>query len=372
METHSIISLGDLAPVFLALAILISPPVLFLKLFLARKYEKKESDEATEINKPFGRLKYFLNIFAIGLVASIMLTQSSDSSAISVIAAILATAAMERRFRDIGFSRWWAILGLTPMIPLIAILGAWAHILCLITPALSRKCIQRKKEVRNTPGHIKENIEYEISKASIFQKSLIRIKRKTWIIGSLVIIAVLIPLVSYLAHRHTTNRELAPLILATELNPNYHYAWTDLAREAYRSKRISIAENAAKKAIGLGARGQSSGYLWLGRIYRDQKKNEEAIYCYQRSISCAAKTDLGDLYQHLGDYGKSIKEYLKAIDLLLKKTQEEDAGWWDWSNLGDAYLKVGKRKEAHDAFAAALILNSDLEWIKEKMARTSD
>jgi len=299
-----------------------------------------------------------------------MLTQSSDASAISIITAIFATAVMEKRFRDIGFSRWWAVMGLASLIPPIAILAAWAHILCLITPALSRKSIQKKEPPKNNSSHRIQPLQQEKCRTRILQQPS-RIKRKTWIIGSLAVIVISIALIVFLSNRHLINRELGPLILATELNPNDPYAWTSLAGGAYRASRHSMAEDAAKKAITLGQRGQSGGYLWLGRIYRDQNKNEEAIYCYQRATGVHARTDLGDFYHQLGDYEKSIEQYLKAIDLLLKETKKEDVGWWDWNSLGDVYLKLGKKKEAHDAFATALTLGVDLDSIKEKMAITS-
>lgn len=359
----------DVLLILLALAILVLPPIVFFKFFLLRKYQRNENEGRKE-EKSFGRLKYLLYIIGIGLVASILLSQSPDPLAINVIAALFATAAMEKRIRDIGFSRWWAILGLTPMVPHIGIVGMWAHILCLITPSLRKKSVQTTSQNENKSelwtkqsAHIKTDaVEIDSSR----KQRII----KYWIVAGVVIIPSAIALITFAANRSAVNKELSPLILATELNPDDPYAWTSLAGKAYRLKRYSTAEDAAKKAIKSGVRGKSGGYLWLGRIYREQGEVEEAIYCYQRSSGFHARTDLGDLYLELGDYENSTREYSKAIDLLLKETQRDDAGWWDWGNLGDAYLKLGMKEQAHDAFATALTLGKDLDWIEEKMAIT--
>lgn len=299
-----------------------------------------------------------------------LLTQSPDPLGIYVVAALFATAVMEKRFRDIGFSRWWALLGLTPMIPHVGIFGMWAHILCLITPALSRKSVHAATHAQKEQKPHVTQTDYKVPETPKSDFSPKTESKKVWITVCIVAIPITVLSITYITNRHAENKELSPLILATELNPSDPHVWTSLAGGAYRLKRYSMAEDAAKKAIALGSTGMSGGYLWLGRIYREQEKIEEAIYCYQRSTGFHAKTDLGDLYFELGDYTKSTEEYKKAIDLLEDETQKDDAGWWDWDNLGDVYLKVGMKEKAHDAFATALTLGKDLDWIEDKMAIT--
>ena len=355
--------------ILLYLGVFIVPPVLFLKFFLLRKYEKKETNQQTDTKKPFGRLKYFLWIFGIGLVASFSMAVFDYPLGVIVFAQLCAIAAMAKRFGDIGFSKWWAILGLTFFFPsLIVIVGAWAHILCLITPALVRKSIQNKELPEATVGAV-EGLQHEGCRKRKLKFLSIRMKRETLIIGCLLAIPIAIALISFLAHQNAINKELSPLILATELNPNRSYVWEHLAERAYFFDKYSMAENASRKAIALGAR--KDGYLLLGKIYRDQKKYEKAIYCFQRSADYYAKIHLGDLYQKLGSYEESTEQYLKAIDLLKETIKEDaiwlDASWVDWNKLGDVYLKIGEKEKAYDAFATALTLGEDLDFIKEKM-----
>lgn len=218
-------------------------------------------------------------------------------------------------------------------------------------------------------GHLTRN-QNEGSEALSFDSPHRPKRTKFWIAISVAFIAFAIISISYFANRNAVNKELSPLILATELNPDDPYAWTSLAAKAYGLKRYSMAEDAAKKAIASGVRGKSGGYLWLGRVYREQGKNKESIYCFQRSSSFHARIDLGDLYLEVGEFEQSTKQYLKAIELLEEEVKKDDVGWWDWNNLGDAYLKLGMKNKAHDAFATALTLGDNLNWIEEKLTIT--
>jgi len=195
-------------------------------------------------------------------------------------------------------------------------------------------------------------------------------KHKTLIgIGILTFLAVAI--IGYmLIQKNAIDQLLGPRILATELNPNDPYAWGSLAAEAYHSGRLSLAEDAAKEAIRCGPNGYSSGYLWLGRIYRDKRKYQEAIYCYQRSSSPWAKSELGDLHQSQGNHGQARDQYLRAVDILQSSTKEADVYYSPWNHLGDVYLKLGEQESAHKAFVEALTYAPDSESIQEKVKQT--
>lgn len=231
----------------------------------------------------------------------------------------------------------------------------------------SKEKAQQKREVpRNCSLSDERSLKKKEHIDSRFREAPYLKSRMKWILGCLLLLLFATFTIIYLNHRNSINKKLSPLLLATDLKPNDPYAWTSLAGGAYRLNRYSIAEDAAKRAVQLGHRG-NGGYLWLGRVYREQGNYEEAVYCYQRAASFHAKTDLGDLYHKMGEYQKSKEQYLRAVKILLVESRKEEAGWWIWDNLGDVYLKIGEEKKAHAAYGTALSLGEDLDWIREKM-----
>jgi tetratricopeptide (TPR) repeat protein len=163
-------------------------------------------------------------------------------------------------------------------------------------------------------------------------------------------------------------KQLAPYVLATELKPHDFRAWLALARECHGLKRYSQAEEACKTALKLHP-DDSSAFLFLGRIYRDQGRMSEAIYCYSQAQDGYAYSELGDLYTKMGQFENANSRHGMAIAYWKRETESDHAFWLTWENLGDAYLKNEQRANARAAYETAVRLSPNTAHLREKLQK---
>lgn len=218
----------------------------------------------------------------------------------------------------------------------------------------------------------------EVLKDDIAQEteSIVETKRKVsparkrywpltiWITLAVVGIGVGIFVLINLAAR----RQLAPFVLATELKPHDPRAWLALASECHRLKRYSQAEGACKTALKLHP-DDSMAFLFLGRIYRDQGRTSEAVYCYSQAKDGYAYSELGDLYTKTREFDMANTQYKMAISYWKHETESSNAFWLSWENLGDAYAKNGQRANARAAYETAARLAPDVTYLHEKLQK---
>lgn len=110
-------------------------PVGALYWFVARRFYAKTARKVG-----FSRIKYLIWILVIGtLFVSMSINSSSalEAENLSYAAWFFSLYPLSRRIQNIGFSRWWTLLALVP------ILNIWLNLIALFCPALERK---RKNE----------------------------------------------------------------------------------------------------------------------------------------------------------------------------------------------------------------------------------
>ncbi|MBM4041420.1 MAG: tetratricopeptide repeat protein [Planctomycetes bacterium] len=105
------------------------------------------------------------------------------------------------------------------------------------------------------------------------------------------------------------------------------------------------------------------GYFWAERA----KNLDQAVTLVQKALhheplNGAYLDSLGWAYYQQGKHEDALKLLLRALQY------EEDAVIRD--HLGDAYHKLGKLREAREAWAKAIVLDPDLEGVAEKLKNT--
>lgn len=142
---------------------------------------------------------------------------------------------------------------------------------------------------------------------------------------------------------------------ATELEPGFWKPPFWLASLAYFAGDLPGAIAAAEEAL---ARDENEYVLAnLGTFYFCAEQLEDARSAYERAKTIAPHSYVGDeflgmLYYLLGDYPGATQLREQAIERLNSGGQPEIHEMW--GNLGDAYLRSGRRAEAGRAFLRAV------------------
>jgi len=122
----------------------------------------------------------------------------------------------------------------------------------------------------------------------------------------------------------------------------------------YKSGNFSESEVLSKKLISNNPKVPFL-YNLLGLILSSQKKNDEAIKCYEEGLKI--KPDYAMIFNNLGTIYKLKKEYLKAEDLYKKAIQLDDNIPETRNNLGNLYIDLDKHDEAIKNFKKSIEIN---------------
>jgi len=137
---------------------------------------------------------------------------------------------------------------------------------------------------------------------------------------------------------------------AIALRPTFWRNYADLGRALFDAARYPDAARAFETQVALQP-DSFLGFQQLGTVYQAMGQPDEAIENYQRSIlirpSLGALSNMGALYHLRGKYEKAIEAYRQAIAL-----RPNVAG--TYRNLGDAYAKLGRTREARAAYLSAV------------------
>ena len=94
---------------------------------------------------------------------------------------------------------------------------------------------------------------------------------------------------------------------------------------------------------------------YLGNVFQDQRKYDEAIDCYQKAIQFN-QTFAGSYY-HIGSVLEVMGQYDEAINYYQKAIKYDPNFIGSYNNLGNAYRKLDRLDEAIPYFQKAIELN---------------
>ncbi len=142
-----------------------------------------------------------------------------------------------------------------------------------------------------------------------------------------------------------------------------------LTAASYYNKSITLhSDISIGKMFDIEPPSLSTLYCRQGTALRYGSKIMEAVRMYEKAVSHAfsksdrltAHTNLGNLYQAIGDYGRSVEMYDKTISLG-RELQDYVSLGWAHGNIGNAYLGLSKREKALQHLRDALKLTLEFE-----------
>jgi serine/threonine protein kinase/tetratricopeptide (TPR) repeat protein len=144
-------------------------------------------------------------------------------------------------------------------------------------------------------------------------------------------------------------RAVACFERAIQIRPGYWENYSRLGICLYFFGRYRDAAEQFRRVITIQP-DSALGYNKLGGIYTLLGLYDEAVAMHKRAIeiypNAASYTNLGTDYFYLGRNEDAISAYSAAIEL-------DPRDHLLYRNLGDAYLRVGRRSEAEDQFRIA-------------------
>jgi tetratricopeptide (TPR) repeat protein len=144
--------------------------------------------------------------------------------------------------------------------------------------------------------------------------------------------------------------------------------YTDRGREDYEQKAWGSAEAKYKRALELNA-DNTPAHFWLGRLYEDLQKPDDARTQYQYAIA-----DDPNAVNNLARLNILKKDYPTAIAFLQKSLSNEQTALQPatkfalMKNMGWARLKQGNPTEADDWLSDAIKLGQAEKLPQEKLA----
>lgn len=139
---------------------------------------------------------------------------------------------------------------------------------------------------------------------------------------------------------------------AIDLRPGYWGHYNDLGLAHFNGGRYLEAAKAFEELTRLQP-DNHYGYQQLGAVYQTLGDNDRALASYERSIairpSAGAVSNIGTIHYQRGDYARAAEAYTRAVEL---RPNEPDFH----RNLGDAYRRLGRRREARAAYETAVAL----------------
>jgi tetratricopeptide (TPR) repeat protein len=156
---------------------------------------------------------------------------------------------------------------------------------------------------------------------------------------------------------------------AIEIRPGYWDNYNKLGFCYYIFGRYGDAAEEFRRVIRIQP-DNYQGYDNLGGVYLFMGRYEDAAAMHRRAIEIhpngVSYTNLGTAYFYLEQYEQSIAAYNAAVEL---DPREEVL----FRNLGDAYLRVGKKREAEAQFERAVeLLNEHLSVNPEDARMLAD
>ncbi|MCX8041416.1 MAG: YcaO-like family protein [Thermodesulfobacteriaceae bacterium] len=100
-------------------------------------------------------------------------------------------------------------------------------------------------------------------------------------------------------------------------------------------------------------------YLWayLGNVYKEMKKKEEAILCYEKALLLSPpEPDQVAIFTHLADLYLKKEEFSKVIEIIEKALEIEEIPEL-YNLLGRTLYKLGNYRDAMEVFLKATELN---------------
>ena len=106
---------------------------------------------------------------------------------------------------------------------------------------------------------------------------------------------------------------------------------------------------------------QGTALRYGSKVMEAVRKYEKAVtHAFSKSDRLTAHTNLGNLYQAIGDYGRSVEMYERTIGLGEDLDDHISLGWAH-GNIGNAYLGLSKREKALQHLNDALRLTMTFE-----------
>ncbi|OYT71116.1 MAG: hypothetical protein CFK52_08810 [Chloracidobacterium sp. CP2_5A] len=146
--------------------------------------------------------------------------------------------------------------------------------------------------------------------------------------------------------------DASALLQAMKLNPNDALVAARLARAALAGGDRLRAREALERAVAINPYDAESQAM-LGQMLIEQGEYDAAYRHYQAfherlPNNVAALVNLGSLAAQRGAEGDAVAAWERAVQL------DPDGQPVAWSNLGDAYMRADRAKDAADAYGRAL------------------
>ncbi len=149
--------------------------------------------------------------------------------------------------------------------------------------------------------------------------------------------------------------------LCIKLDPNYYYAWYNMARMyGDKKKNFQRAIELYKKTLSINTT-YGPGWNGLGNVYFDLKQYSLARQAYERAIQCVDYKgknypyyNSGLVYEKLGNLRKALEYYLKSVEF---KQDYSRASY----NAGRLYRDLGESQKAYEYFGTALKYDQSYE-----------
>lgn len=157
-------------------------------------------------------------------------------------------------------------------------------------------------------------------------------------------------------------------IAALQIDPDHFKARTNFARLLIEADRLKEAEFQATRAMAIDSSAHVAHRI-LGRIYRAQGQNEQAITAYKTALACNdrdvwAMNNLGLLRIEEGRYGDALLPLARAVQL-----RDDIAAFHN--NLGVALERRGAYRAAEEAYRQASALTPPSEKAAVSLARVA-
>lgn len=135
------------------------------------------------------------------------------------------------------------------------------------------------------------------------------------------------------------------------LRPNAVAVYSDMAVALYNASRFEAALEALEKAIALSP-ASAINLTRAGATAQQLGDTKKALEYYERANAIQPRADtfsnMGTIYYGLGDYAKAAAAYEGS--LLIRPTSAVTN-----RNLGDAFMRMGRAREAREAYRRAVM-----------------
>lgn len=165
---------------------------------------------------------------------------------------------------------------------------------------------------------------------------------------------------TYLQLDGKIGRAIEELEQTTELAPELGMAWNNLGRAYIAANRLDKAEEALKRALSIETylTPEYAAYN-LSRIYREQKRLQEAIEYADRALRenwryLPAYFLLAELHTQQGTPEKAEKTLEQGVEAFPDNAQL-------WLQFGKIQLRLGKQDQAAQSFQRVLDIAPDSE-----------